>query len=519
MIAPAGLDFRGVMALRREGRHADALAGARALMSADPDDVWHCRALCWCLISCAWDFAKAGDRETAARHTREARAALPEGEPLLDQSLHKLESAVLHDTRGLVAALKALAARTGQDRESPDPVVQNDALQLLRQYAEAVDQPVPGLTHSVVLHYAIRCLADAPEFLPFFRWWNPDSFRPEDFERYDKADAAKPLPSLVERALKALHAARTAAGPHASDQHEWIAAFFDRHAPRYGDNPYVGYYHGLLLADLGRHEAARERLRTVVRAQPDEFWTWAALAQACADRPDLAAACLCRALACPAHNPDFLVRVRARLASTWEQIGRPAEASREAATAVELRRRNGWSVPHDLADLANLPADPIDAEAYATTRAAFAAQADTLVTPLDTPGVVEHINAAKGIVAIAIGPGETALVRPDRLPAAATLKAGDTVLLAVERSPEAGSPARVLALVPAPTSAPSSFCRRIQGPFKSHPAGFGFVDEVFVPPDLAATCRVGGLVAGLALLTRKRRNTAELGWKLIRREA
>jgi hypothetical protein len=513
----APLDFKSVMAMRKAGQHEEALAGARALMQQDAKNIWNRRALAWCLVSCAWDAVKARRVDAAEPLVRQAAETTPDGDEMLGEAVGKLRN-VLHDhTREILAKLKAISARMKDEGDGVAPEsLAREAVDLLRQYAEIPGARAVSLSHSLVLLYAARTIANTPVFLPFARWWNLELLRPEDFERYRVQGLDRPLPSLCERVLKALHLSRSACGPEAAGHYEWMLEFFARNAARFPDNPWMAYYHGLLLADSGRFDSARSALTPFVKAHARDAWAWSALARACGDQPDLAAACLCRALECPTKGPEFLLRVRAALAHAWLKLGEPGAAAVEARTVLAVRNERNWSKPRDLEEIAAAGAPLPDDASYAALRARHARRAGDLVIPLTTPGIVSAVNRNKGIVVIALSADREALARADLVPGAGELRPGDSVMMSLAETADPLHPPHVVALKPSddPLSAP--FIKTVSGLFKAHPAGYGFVGEVFVPLDLAADLPDGRHVDGLALRCRKRRDDPALGWKMLK---
>nr|NLB57516.1 hypothetical protein [Gammaproteobacteria bacterium] len=439
---------RTAFELRREGRLPEALALARRLVAADCGNVWNRRALAWCLLSHGWNVIQARRANLAADWFQELTGLDLAGEAKLEASRAKLADAMQDvATRPIVQELKTLADATREnDAEAAGRPADygRHALDLLAAYARLPGIRRPSLTHSLVLRYALRLAPELPGFLNFVRWWDSNFLRPDDFERFQAAGMERPAPSLCECLFTALHKARKRE-PDFAEHLDWMVPLFDQHARRFADNPYVAYHHGLMLADAGRPVEARAALVPFVRSRISEYWAWEALARACANEPALAAGCLCQALNLPIPGPEYLLKVRQQLAVLWLKLDQPGSARLEYDAVIALRRERGWPIPPQIAGLSVESQSPMAADEARALYAGHAARACQMVTPLDTPGVVMHINSEKGIVAIAVGPGREALARMDRIPAARGLKLGDVLALNISPGP-AGRAAHVAAL-------------------------------------------------------------------------
>lgn len=130
-------------------------------------------------------------------------------------------------------------------------------------------------------------------------------------------------------------------------------------------------------------------------------------------------------------------------------------------------------------------------------------------------GLVKHVNTEKGITAIALGKSEHCVVRHDRIPATASLRAGQAVAvrMRVDRQTD-----RIIPLTVEETSeAPSPvFARAFEGPLKRLPNGPGFVGDVYIPYSFLeeipeeADVRIGGQ-AVLEWNARKKTH----GWRAV----
>jgi len=92
----------------------------------------------------------------------------------------------------------------------------------------------------------------------------------------------------------------------------------------------------ILLRQMGDFQGAAELLASVIKTKRNEFWVWAEAGRLYQlEQPELALACFCRALECPAE-PKFLVRAHRELAELLAEQEEYAQASREVAMSIDV---------------------------------------------------------------------------------------------------------------------------------------------------------------------------------------
>jgi hypothetical protein len=111
----------------------------------------------------------------------------------------------------------------------------------------------------------------------------------------------------------------------------------------------------ILLRQIGDFQRAAELLSGVIKAKRHEHWVWAEAGRLYeSDQPELALACYCRALECPA-DPKFLVGVHRQLAELLAEQEDYAQASREVAITIDIRHAQGWPVGREMEELISRP--------------------------------------------------------------------------------------------------------------------------------------------------------------------
>ena len=100
---------------------------------------------------------------------------------------------------------------------------------------------------------------------------------------------------------------------------------------------WLGLYCVTAMIRGGHAERARSMMKDIVRAKHNEAWAWTYLADTYRDKPEMVAACHCKALTLPSHDPEIslgmAVKSRRVLADALQRLGLVQEAQRERALA------------------------------------------------------------------------------------------------------------------------------------------------------------------------------------------
>jgi hypothetical protein len=165
-----------------------------------------------------------------------------------------------------------------------------------------------------------------------------------------------------------------------------------------------------VLRRLGKYEEAAKALSGVIKVKRNEFWVWAEAGRLHVhDDPDLALACFCRALECPA-DPEFLVKVRRELAELLAEREEFSQASLEIKAAADARLAQGWGLGRELEQLMGeswYEHEPASAEDSKRYYAAHSGEALTLC--------FDHVETrAANYVGKLLSPADPS--RPDRKP-------------------------------------------------------------------------------------------------------
>ncbi len=549
--------------LRKAGRLAEAHAMALELMGAHPEDVWNRRAYAWVLYALAKEALERGARKEAAAHALQFDAlAMPDDEVLVHQyfsgirlKLHpKAAKAEAQKQAGnFPAALNSLWEIYEKEPEwsaSPelhqqiawavwrllknlDPA-SRDSFSLLQtwtsRYRMLTGIARPSLVHSVLLNQLLHLpepLKAGFDFLDWFRFWNiPNDLEEKDWQPYAGSDHTSP--PLAERACNAWCRALIRQG-RGADQEEVREALSRLEAvsaehPEFAWLPYfiAKIRIEVLAADL---VSARKELLPFVRKKRSEFWVWDLLADTFGpEEAGLKEACLCMALTCRTE-PQFLVKVRLRLARLLLERKEYGRARYELRALESLKKERREQVPAEVAEgllrpeilQAEFP-DSASQQAYYQEKAALAENLAFENRLVRGVGVVEGIDPNTGTVFFVL----TREIR-GRFPADKfrkwTFQPGDFLELTLaEREKEGTAVWQVQSIRPSQQAPPEEVFRIVSGPIK-RPQGHaaGWVHDVYLPPRLMdASGLKTGDVAGVAAVWSFDPKKKQFGWKALK---
>lgn len=365
-----------IFALRREHRHAEAIAAARELYARSPDDPWSIRSLGWCLhdelSSCKQCHYSGVTDPMKRQHLIAEFAALaipPDDELLLqmraqhaDPLAEVLQAARRDQDDGRIEQARARLAQACREnpnhpqlnerlawvlwrlaldelkKEKPEPQVIS---RMLGEYARLHIEK-PSDIHSRILGVAARAGAQGlfNSFCRFLQWWDTRNLHEQDWQR--QIGSEKQFDSLAEQVIRAI--AKTFEDEQDHDAAQYAVDFLLSHADKYPNQEWFPYYSGEALLWLGRTEEARKRLLPVLRAKSSEFWAWHVLARTFSPGDPHRLPCLCKAIACPVKGPEFLLNVRVDLAEELVSSGYPDLARHEIECVVKLRQERGWPI-------------------------------------------------------------------------------------------------------------------------------------------------------------------------------
>lgn len=278
---------------------------------------------------------------------------------------------VCHDRLKLLVASVKSALQAGGRPDERDLRKIDDTL---REFSNLPGVQIPGMACSKILQTLSSIAPHFPQFGLFVRWVRDDGLRPEDWKPNEYNGKTYPaIAALVARGFAKWVRAHAADDPgQVLDAVRWLQLARQHDGP----NPeWLDWDLALMLRLQGDHTAAASCLATVLKSKRNEFWVWAEAGRLYAsEQPELARACFCRALSCPAED-GFTVNVHVDLAALLAELEEFAQASRETAAAIAIRESRGWKIPTELQALIDSPWYDPDASAAVEPKAFYARHA------------------------------------------------------------------------------------------------------------------------------------------------
>lgn len=374
-----------VFAKRREGSIDDAYRMALELMGSPNANDWDRKAFCWCLIDIIKRDAGNGNNENLAHYRRQLESV--ETDPS-DEILSKGVRNALSLCNPGGREISAAKARAREGRHAEPVALYREALAcgtanreaqtefgwaLFKQSKELMaaknvsldvvkrnlkdylklDVEKPSVLHSCVLQLAAKLASqDKLSMLVFYRLWNLDFLRPEDFERF-RAEDGNEYSSLAEKVIQ--QAGKEAAASGNAREQEHVLPRLDAAIKQFPDNVWLKQDKAKVLLSLGRHDEALPLGFAVAKAKPNDYWAWGLLGDI-VSRTDGEAAlgCYCKALSCPAED-KFTGQIRLKVAQRMLESNHISAAKFEVETVIRVKEGEGQKIPEEATKIASLP--------------------------------------------------------------------------------------------------------------------------------------------------------------------
>ncbi|MBB3978626.1 tetratricopeptide (TPR) repeat protein [Rhizobium azooxidifex] len=214
---------------------------------------------------------------------------------------------------------------------------------------------VPDMACSAILGQLTKVGPHLPKFPDIIGWVGPEGLRSEDWKPNEFE--GKTYPSLAMKIARALckwvKAHSDASNSQIGMALQWAERVKETAA---GDDAlWLNWDVAALLRRSGDFQRAAELLSGVIKSKRNEFWVWAEAGRLYqSEQPELALACFCRALECPAE-PKFLVRAHEELAELLAGQDEHAQASLEINITIAIREAEGWPLGRRLEELLAKP--------------------------------------------------------------------------------------------------------------------------------------------------------------------
>jgi tetratricopeptide (TPR) repeat protein len=394
----------------------------------------------------------------------------------------------------------------------------------MKEFSKIGDPLRKDTPFSQILRIAGKASGAWPDFLLFARWAGVDDFDPEAGRPYVTPEG-KQIDSLQTQFMRAIsrQTAALAESPHADRELlAWGTGALEKALAAAPSDQWLNYYRSRLHLALGEDEEAIRRLAPVLQRQPRAAWPWAQLGRILeGKRPQDALTCYAHATQI-ARDEQEVAKVRIRLAHLLVRLGRVEEAADQTSRALRYRETHGFKASQDLSQLAVSEwfRRAVETQSACPVPNALKA-AHALLRELEkgslvyTKGVIDHINAEKGLSYVATGIRTGVGLSHRRFPEAAALVPG--ALVEVGRAEPEG-PSLDWRL--AQDSALPGLFEEIRGRLERRPRqSFAFIkataQDVFVPPLLVAGFEIGWMGDVSCWAIRRANKDGVVGWRAV----
>lgn len=404
----------------------------------------------------------------------------------------------------LYEKVKNLVAETKKS-QSVNEGSSNNPRKILLEYAK-LEVTRPDLLFSLLLSQVLQFPSEL-KFLPkFMMWARVNSFRAEDFQTQTGNDD-KVFESLVEKVArntgKISRDLTSQDYPELREVQDFAITLIDfaLEKAKVQKPEWLNYHKALLLHQLGKSEDSQKLLISFVQQKRSDYWTWHALAKVVETSNSNLALALCAKACLTCKDENFGVNVFEDLSCLASQQNEIQIAKWATKQAFDIRNRNGWKIPQSLRNLLNSAWYAHD-ESMPDAKeilSRLAVDAETIIwsqCPKYDANYLDIFLTKKGarMVKFALRSNGEAqeIVSPERgMLNNLTLTFGDPVIVTVDKS---GDRPTVVAVKKRELGQPfdSMPCR--SGQFQLKQGGFGFVDNVYVPHELASQLKDNQIV-------------------------
>lgn len=501
------MSFKEVNELRKSGKLKEALQVATHALNTDPDNIWNKRAVSWVY----YEYLK--------------RYSHPETFDVFKENLLNLKELNLPEDEKMV--FDNCVWQIGRlifaiNKTEPINYAQIDELYSIIQDFHFTK---PSEAYSFLYKAFHKGYQNWSNFLNFADWWNFDYFNSEDYLSTEYE--GRKIMSIVEQAYIAYSKKLLEGDPvdafgyKKEIDKEKIKTFLpklDLIIDRYPAYQYPPYFKAKLLLLLGDDENVLSAFLPFAKQRQNDFWVWEIMAEIFSEDQEIQFACLCKALSL--RTPEgFLVKIRQKFAGILIEREMYDEAKTEIITIVNTRKENGWGIPRQLLQWAEEDWYK-PAKNYKNNNALYSKHLQKAEEILfqDIPEeliVVEFVNRNKNILSFVKDRQKHGFFNySEKL---TNPEIGDLLKVRFRGDAQEGFH-RIVTARKAESDSVSSAVKDFRGFIKViSPHNFGFVDDVFVIPDIINDNNIkdGQIVEGTAIMSFNKKK-GEWGWKAIR---
>jgi tetratricopeptide (TPR) repeat protein len=202
---------------------------------------------------------------------------------------------------------------------------------------------LPGQAYSVLLKSLLKHAATLPNLPDWVEYWGWEHLQGADFETETLTNGKK-MPALAERVYLAV--AKAYLSQTSTDNIPFFLCRLDAISETHPEMLYLIYYRALLRLKIGNPAEALQFFVPFAQKKHRDFWVWDLLAQLHSHDMGIQMACMAKALTCKTP-PEFLVKIRYKMAALLVAEGRWQEARTEIEQFCQVREANHWRIPQE----------------------------------------------------------------------------------------------------------------------------------------------------------------------------
>lgn len=222
--------------------------------------------------------------------------------------------------------------------------------ELFDQYLDFYPEAPASASHSKVLSLAERVMKDnnAYRFYGFFRKWNPEKLREEDWneEKGENGETYKPL------AVKSIKKSKESLSSLSDDQFgdlQWLIDLYGVAISKFPDDDWNIRSKALLHLQAGQLDEAKTIYKDLCLKMGEKYYIWQEFSDCWGDA-DTKIALLCKAISLE-KNEDFIGKIRLELAKQLISAGKLESAAVELSLYKKHYTQMGWRISAEVNSL------------------------------------------------------------------------------------------------------------------------------------------------------------------------
>ncbi|MBR5352489.1 MAG: hypothetical protein IK126_02160 [Bacteroidales bacterium] len=204
--------------------------------------------------------------------------------------------------------------------------------------------------NSKILSLAERVMKenDAIRFFSFFKQWNPNKLRDEDWNEEIGSNGEKYQPIAIKSIKKATDALKSQTNKKSIDV-QWLIDIYEVAITKYPDNEWLIRSKALLHTWCGQLDLSKQIYERLVLTKGDKYYIWHEYSD-CYQDNETKIALLCKAISLE-KNEDFIGKIRLDLASCLTQVKMLENALYELNKYKEHYENKGWHLDSKFEEL------------------------------------------------------------------------------------------------------------------------------------------------------------------------